>query len=187
MNVATQYVVGLPDWAGSLRTAYDIEGKAAAPVTEAECRLMLQTLLADRFKLAVHRETRTLGVAALVVTKGGPKPKLVRVLDSDRDKRVIVNGTVAAGSENGWSMEDFARYLLRFTTFERQAVDRTGLEGRYRFSFDFAVTPSAGGGPLNIADEVSAALQDQLGLKLENRNEPVEVVVIDHIEKPDEN
>jgi uncharacterized protein (TIGR03435 family) len=186
-NVATQYVVGLPPWASSLRTAYDIEAKAAGPVTEAQCRLMAQTLLADRFKLAVHRETKTISVAALVVAKGGPKPKLAKVVDSDKDKRVLVNGSVAFGSENGWSMAQLAEFLLRFSAGGRLVVDRTGLEGLFRFSLDFAVTPPAGGEPLNLADEVSAALQDQLGLKLENRNESAEVVVVDHIENPDVN
>ena len=187
LNVATQYVVGLPPWASSLRTAYDIDAKAAGPVTEAQCRLMVQALLADRFKLAVHRETRTLPVAALVVAKGGPKPKLAKVLDSDKDKRVRVNGTVAAGSENGWSMEQLSAFLLRFAPAGRMSVNRTGLEGQYRFSLDFSVVPPAGGGPLNVGDEVIAALQDQLGLKIENRDESVEVVVVDHIENPDEN
>jgi uncharacterized protein (TIGR03435 family) len=72
---------------------FDIEGKAAGPVTEAQCRLMLQTLLMDRFKLEVHRETRTLAVAALVVAKGEPKPKLTKALDS--------TGPPASGSNHG--------------------------------------------------------------------------------------
>jgi uncharacterized protein (TIGR03435 family) len=186
LNVAQEYVVGLPAWASSLRSAYDIEGKAAGSVTETQCRLMVQALLMDRFKLAVHRETRTLPVAALVVAKAGPKPKLKKVLDSDKDKTVVVNGAPAYGSANGWSMDQLAEFLLRFSP-GRLLVDRTGLEGQYRFSLDFAVTPPVGGGSLNIADEVSAALQDQLGLRIENRDEPAQVVVVDHIQNPDQN
>jgi uncharacterized protein (TIGR03435 family) len=186
LNVVQQYAVGFPAWVASRQEAYDIEGRTETRVTEAQCRLMVQALLADRFKLSVHRETRALPVAALVVAKGGPKPKLKKVLDSDLDKTVLVNGTPAYGSGNGWSMDQLAEYLLRFSP-ERMVVDRTGLEGQYRFSLEFAVIPPAGGAPLNVADEVAAALQDQLGLKIENRSESVEVVVVDHIEKPDGN
>ncbi len=140
-----QYVIGLPKWASGAEGVFDIEGKAAGPVTEAQCRLMLQALLTDRFKLAVHRETRTLPVAALVVAKGGPKPKLAKALDtdalqSDKDKRVFVNGTPAYASANGWSMAQLAEFLLRVYP-GRIVVDKTGLEGLYRFSLDYAVTP----------------------------------------------
>lgn len=177
-------LVGLPDWVNS--RAYDVEGRTEAPVTEAQCRLMAQSLLADRFKLAVHLETKSLPVSVLVVAKGGPKPKLKKAVDSDSDKGVFVNGAAMVGSSpKGYSMADLALLLSAavrsFGGGGPMVVDRTGLDGVYRFSLDFAVKG------VNAADEVAAALQEQLGLKIETRDESVEVVVVDHIEKPDAN
>jgi uncharacterized protein (TIGR03435 family) len=178
-------VVGLPDWADGRNGLYEIEGRVEAPVTEAQCRRMAQSLLADRFKLAVHIETRSFPVSALVVAKGGPKPKLRKAVDSDSDTGVFVNGAAMVGSSpKGWSMGELALFLSVAASMGGGGVvsDRTGLDGLYRFSLDFAV-----GKGVNVADETAAALQDQLGLKIETKNEQVEVVVVDHIEKPDEN
>jgi uncharacterized protein (TIGR03435 family) len=147
---------------------------------------MLQALLGDRFKLMVHRETRTLPVAALVVAKNGPKAKLKKALDSDNDVGVLINGNPGTGSPRGWSMDQLAEYLIRFSPPGRLFVNRTGLVGLFRFSLDFSVR-SPEGQPLNVADEVAVALREQLGLAIENRDEPTEVVVVDHIENPDVN
>jgi uncharacterized protein (TIGR03435 family) len=135
------------------------------------CRLMAQSLLADRFKLEVAK---------------GPKPNLKKAVDSDSDEGVFVNGAAMVGSSpEGWSTADLALFLSVAARSSGgggpMVVDRTRLDGVYRFSLDFAVKG------VNGADEVSAALQEQLGLKIENRNESVEVVIVDHIEKPDEN
>ena len=118
-----------------------------------------------------------------MVAKGGPKRALAKALDSDPDKRVLVNGTVAYSSEKGWSMAQLTEYLLRFYNGQI-IVDKTGLDGQYRFTLDFSVTPPAAGGPPDVAGEVSAALPGSTRPQAPgDRKEPVEVVVVDHIEE----
>ena len=133
-------LVGSPDWTTSGGSEYYvIEAKAAAPVSEDQCRLMVRELLADRFHLRMHEETRIIDAFDLVIAKGGPKIK--RVTDPDAP----VNGPgFNVGGESlqmlnpkakGWTMEQLA-YLLggRLTGLGRKVFDRTlsGLKGDSR-------------------------------------------------------
>jgi uncharacterized protein (TIGR03435 family) len=178
-------ISGAPDWLNSLRNGYYIQAKTEKSLTENQCRSMVQTLLKDRFGLRTHRETKEAPVFALVRVRRSPS---LREVDpgSNFDGGVRVNGAVQqALSEKepaaGWSMSGLAQYLSGLAVVGRPVVDRTGLSGIYSFSLEFA--------RFEQEDHASifTALTDQLGLKLEATKAPVEVLVIDHIERPAEN
>jgi uncharacterized protein (TIGR03435 family) len=116
---------GLEKWPAA-RGAFAIEATSVSPgpASDTQCRAMVRTLLAERFKLAVHRETRTLSVYALLIAKNGAKIK--PATDADLDG-VHVNGAKTFGSPKGWSMQELADFLVRFLN-PTPVVDRTGLE-----------------------------------------------------------
>lgn len=177
-----------PDWIGSER--YMIVAKATGPLPQDKILLMLQTLLADRFKLAFHREEKEMPIYALVVSKNGPKLKEAKdegatQISGDGDEIVFERA----------SMQQLAGTLAR--SVDRPVIDATSLKGLYNFKLAWADdvrpnpnAPTAGAsGPSDSADALSifTALQERLGLKLESRKAPVAVLVIDHIEKPSAN
>lgn len=177
-SVASYQITGGPEWLGLER--YDIVAKAAAPAPKPQLMLMVRTLLEERFGLRLHQETRELPIYALVVGKGGPKIRLV----ADTGATEIGGGDDHQLTARQVSMEALARTLSR--QFGRQVVDMTGLQGVFDFNLDYApdeVAPSDGGS----APSIFTALQEQLGLRLEARKGPVEVVVIDHADKPSQN
>jgi bla regulator protein BlaR1 len=173
---------------------YDIEAKAndqdprfkaavaAGPAAqEALLDLMLQSLLADRFKLAVHGEAKQASGYALVVAKGGPKLKEpTDVRDGDGSISVVGRGRLK-GQKAPLSM--LAAQLTR--VIGRSVVDETGLAGGFDFDLEWTLedTPT----DLASAPSIFTALQEQLGLRLETRKEQTELIVIDHVEKPDAN
>jgi uncharacterized protein (TIGR03435 family) len=182
------YQVTGPDWTNTER--YMIVAKAAGAVPQDKILLMLQRLLEDRFKLAIHRETREMPIYALVVSKSGPK------LQEARDEGASqINGHGEEIVFERASMGQLAGTLAR--SLDRPVVDATSLKGIYNFRLAWADdnrpnpnAPSAGvSGASDPADapSVFTALQERLGLKLESRKAPVEVLVIDHIEKPSAN
>jgi uncharacterized protein (TIGR03435 family) len=150
---------------------------------------MLRSLLEDRFKLAVHIETRELSVYVLTVAKGGPHFKA-----SEDD------GPMGAARQDGafryrrTPMAYLAGTVLsNLPSLGRPVLDRTGLDGIYDFSLnlfdpDKARSESDPKGDLQqqVDNGMSASLKD-LGLKLESQKGPVEILVIDHVEKPPEN
>jgi bla regulator protein BlaR1 len=183
------YQVAGPDWLDLPR--FDIVAKAAGAAPREQKMLMLQTLLADRFKLAVHRETKIMPGFVLMVAKNGPK--LAKAKDptgSDVDS----GATPGSTRYHGVSMKLLAGSLAR--DLGQPIDDKTGLEGTFDFELAYAkeerATPSlAERGDPKAADPLPSlftALQEQLGLKLEARKVPVEIVVVDHAEKvPTEN
>lgn len=178
---------GGPDWTHTPAARFDIQASPASPSTETECRRMLQTLLADRFKLAIHHETKPLDVYALVVAKTGPKIK--QATDADVDG-VHLNGAKTFGSPKGWSMPDLVDFLQRsFNPAGSPLVDRTGLEGIYKLTLNFAPGPYDFPGiePRGDGPDIFSALESQLGLRLERRKEPIDIIVIDRLEQPDAN
>lgn len=190
-NVRGFQVLGIPRWAEfrSPDSLFDIQAVAGAPVSLEQCRLMVQALLADRFKLSVHRETKELPVYALVVGKNGSKLKEAQ--DLDPSKPEPEGGFIRVETRTSkvwvrWSMAQLVDWLSMTTTQidQRNVVDRTGLTGIYEFSLMYEVFPAIARPDL---PDVFTAVQDQLGLKLESRKEPQEVIVIDHLERPSEN
>ncbi len=138
----------------------------------------LRSLLADRFGLTLYQETREQPVYTLVVAKGGPKLKE----PADKSQNFIRGGR---GSITGQSVG--LRLLVQNLSnqLDRQVIDKTGLTGSYDFELKW--TPDAGpDGPLPPSDTPSlfTALSDQLGLKLESAKGPVQVWVIDGVERP---
>jgi uncharacterized protein (TIGR03435 family) len=157
---------------------YDIVATVHGAASKERVALMLQSLLAERFKLALHRETKELPIYALVVSKTGMK---IREVQDDGSAPEIGSGGGHQIKAHLVSMKVLASSLQGY--MGDPVVDTTGLAGLYDLNLDF--TPdesmSAEGGSL------FEAVQQQLGLKLERRKGPVEVVVIDHVEKPSEN
>ncbi len=181
-------IVGYPDWTKDPGAIYAIEAKAAAPVSEEQCRRMVRALLTDRFNLRAHEEKRLIDALDLVVAQGGPKIK--RVTDPDN---APVNGPgFTVGGETfqmfdpklkGWTMEQLALALSPMTGLGRRVFDRTGLEGIYRIDLRFRRRDDDPG----EGTDVTTALREQLGLELRNAREPLDVVVVDHIERPSQN
>ena len=178
---------GMPAWANTRSGWFDIEGASAGSVSEAQCRLMVQSLLADRFKLTVHHQAKVLDVYALVVAKNGPKIKQATDVDQDG---VHVNGAKTYGSPKGWTMSEFADFLQRsFNPAASPVIDRTGLDGLYKLTLEYDPGPYdvPGVTPRGDRPDIFSALESQLGLKLERRKEPVDMIVVDRLEQPDAN
>lgn len=169
---------------------YDLSAKAGSRVTVEQLRQMLQTLLAERFKMALHRETKTLPVYTLVVGPNGPKLHEVQ-LPSRRGMIMRFDENVAT-FEMVANMGRFADAVSMFV--DRPVVDRTGLTGTYEITLRVPMdpeqvkqmTPGRPFGGFGPTAGIYSAVQ-QFGLKLESKKAPVDVLVIDHIERPTEN
>jgi uncharacterized protein (TIGR03435 family) len=180
-----EYEYSGPPWLHTAR--YDIVATTASPQPRAVVLQMLQHLLADRFKLTFHRETRTLPVYALVVGKSGPKLKpadeslpVPFELYSNFHMEPIPDGTVALRGYG--SLGQLCDFLSR--EVERPVVDRTGITG----NFDFRLLCAVEGFPgYDTSPSVFSALQTQMGLKLEADTSPIERTVIDRVEQPSGN
>lgn len=181
-------LIGDPSWINSDR--WDIVAKTGAPATWDQENKMLQPLLADRFKLKVHWETRQLPQYELVVARGGPKIRQTsRNGDANaRGGRTRIEKGLIDGHEI--SSAQFANFLRG--ELGRPVVDKTGLRGTYDFKLQWVPDesqPNSEGEappPDSAGPSVFAAIQE-LGLKLKAIREPVEVLTIDHVEKPSEN
>lgn len=159
-----------PAWLGSER--YDIAAKTSGQATQADLRIMLQALLADRFGLVTHRETKDTSVYALVVAKSGPKLKT-----STGDQRSpVLFAPPARLIGLGSTMQALALSLSR--PAGRKVVDQTGIVGAFDFSLSYSADEGIDGAP-----SLFTALQEQLGLKLEPQKGQTEVLVIDHAER----
>lgn len=181
-----------PPWLNSER--FDIAAKFpdAFPKDRdgynAGLRAMMQKMLADRFKLAVHQERKVLSVYGLVAAKGGIKFKEAPEGPSNSQSR----GTHYEGTSV--TMAKFAEFLER--RLELPVLDMSGLKGVYNLTLDWVPEPRQSAertGDSPVADSPSGptltvAIQEQLGLKLEMRKAPIEILVVDHAERaPTEN
>ncbi len=251
-----------PKWLDSER--FDIVAKVPEGATKEQVTVMLQNLLAERFKLTLHRETKELSMYALVVGAKGPKLKDSNVTDmppaSDSQRkeggrgeagaqaaapppplpRGLEKGRIKIGPDgcpemppmvagragnfmmmtpngecmisNGQTMDGLATQLSN--RFDRPVIDQTGLKGKYdlKLRYDPSSLPGGRGGPIMMIKDgpgpgpaggdpanriapdgdpppsIFNALQEQLGIKLESKKGPVDLLVIDHVEKtPTEN
>ncbi len=200
-NVKDKQILG-PDWLKSER--YDIVATLPAGAPRDQIPLMLQTLLEDRFKLALHRETKVLPIYALVVGKNGPK---LHQANAEGGLRVSMGpkGRKMTGSV---SIARLADTLSAF--MDRPVLDLTELKGNFDIDLDWTPDgqtggpgffgpggggrPPEGGGegkaaPDNAdAPSIFTAVQEKLGLRLEGRKSPVDILIIDHAERvPTEN
>jgi uncharacterized protein (TIGR03435 family) len=155
-----------------------------------QVQLMLQALLADRFALKIHRETKELPVYALTIGKKGPKfkksdgskePRLMFRAWSEPDGLRMIKLIV----ENG-SMQELVELYAKF--MDRLLIDKTGLQDRYDFTVDYEANPEAPGPFSQLSGPaLFKAFEEQAGLKLEATKGPVQILVIDHAEKPTAN
>jgi uncharacterized protein (TIGR03435 family) len=184
LNESSQ-VSGGPSWMSADSVRFDIAAVAPgerAPSGE-DVRLMLQTLLADRFQLKVHREKKETPVYALVIAKNGPKLK-----ESAPDEESSVRTGGVRTAEITLANVTTERLAIQISSgLDRPVVDKTGLKGHYDVKLNWI--PEFAGPPPPGSDGVSlfTALQEQLGLKLEPQKASIEILVIDHAEKPSEN
>jgi uncharacterized protein (TIGR03435 family) len=149
-------------------------------------RQMLQTLLADRFQLKLHRETKELPVYDLVVGKNGPKLKH-SAKDTEHGMHLAPLGFTLNFQFSNSSMPDLLRALTAGMNPDRPLFDKTGLMGSYDFTLEFTRTNRLGELADPAGTSVFTAVQEQLGLKLETAKEPTEFLVIEHAESPSEN
>jgi uncharacterized protein (TIGR03435 family) len=208
LNLLDQEIAGGPEWLDADK--FDIVAStpvATQPTPPAQSRLMLQRLLADRFKLTAHWETRELPVYALVKARadGSLGPGLTQTSEVECEKAKPLQpgqppepgarppcGALMFGPgvlrATGIPMEWFAQTLTTtpvITGIDRPVLDRTSLQGNYGFEMKFAAAGAANPDP--DRPELFTALQEQLGLKLESIRAPMDVLVIDRAEKPDAN
>jgi uncharacterized protein (TIGR03435 family) len=172
-----------PDWIKRKgEYIYDVVAKAAPDTPRERLQQMLQTLLTERFQLVLHREQRQESYAALVQSKKG-----IKLEPADPNLPGSVANTFHMGhiDTKGVYMPMLATVLSRF--MRQPVLDMTGLPGRYVVKLDWTpdpVEPIAPGTPApGASPSIFTALQEQLGLKLESRKGPLEVIVVDHAER----
>jgi len=160
---------------------YTILAKAAGPVPDGQMRIMLQTLLAERFRLAFHRQSREIHVFTLVADKNGPK---FHQSEGDGESKQQAHSKLV----RRWTSTTMAQLTSSLAeAMQAPVVDQTGLAGKYDFSLDLTpYLPPAGERP-DIAAMMTTAVREQLGLKLEPRRSTADVLVIDHLERPTAN
>lgn len=193
-DVQQKQVVGGPDWMSSQK--FDVDGQPDVPGTPdvAQLKTMVQKLLADRFALKFHKETRTMSAYVLTVAKDGPKLQksqadpngLPGLFFRQLGVLTVMNAT----------MENFTS-LMQSTVLDRPVVDQTALQGKWDFTLKWTPDESQFSGmgvkvppPSDAADApppLFTAIQEQIGLKLEAGKAPVPVLVLDHVEQPSAN
>jgi uncharacterized protein (TIGR03435 family) len=171
-----------PDWIKSKELRYNIVAKTLPDTPREQLLQMMQVLLTERFKLTLHREEKDLAYYALVVAKGGSK--MHEATDAPASVPTGIQGQLRIVSSR-MPMSTVATLLSRY--MRAFVVDRTGLKGPFEVKLvwtpDDRPVPDDERGP-----SVFTAVQEQLGLKLESRKGPMEVLVVDHAEKtPTEN
>jgi uncharacterized protein (TIGR03435 family) len=204
---------GVPDWAN--REMFDIEAKApdgafppGVPSTEADAKMrdMLKALLADRFKLAMRRETKEVSIYALTVAKGGPRMQKATILERNCEvaslERVgchqFMGGMGRGIHAKAVNMHDLAGFIENWT--DHPVLDRTGLEGMFAMDTDGwspmrapiaprePIDPNArpsGDGDMNDPTRPTLfTVVRKLGLDLKPRQGPVGIYLVEHIERP---
>jgi uncharacterized protein (TIGR03435 family) len=189
-DIDSDQVSGLPGWVRS--NYYDIEAKVDADTAaawkklspqevSAQQEMMMRSLLANRCQFKAHFETKELPAYDLVIAKGGLKMK-------EAPPEEKHDGMLAEGNVRGRSTSLDALVTNLSAWSGRMVVDQTGL-GEKRFDFDLKWTPDnrRATDPANLGPSIFTALEEQLGLKLVPGKAPVQVLVIDQIERPSEN
>lgn len=217
-SAASARALGGPAWIDNNR--YDVEGKipdaflaqmqkSPSKLHREQMLLMVQSMLAERFKLVVHVESREMQVYDLVVAKGGPKLAVAKEVQpgdnapppptapgkppspADMRQGIMVlpkSKNVVEMTAKGQTLDSFAQ--MPFFGLESPIVNKTGLTGKYDFTLDWSRDQD--GQPADAPADTDApglftAIEEQLGLKLVATKGPVDVIVIDHIELPSEN
>jgi uncharacterized protein (TIGR03435 family) len=172
-NVKEYQVSGGSAWASRLDSLFDIEAKAEGQPNMAQVRLMLQSLLAERFHLKLRRESKESPAYNLVVAKGGLKMK--RIADDAEPVPVARQG----------SMEQLAALLSLMV--DRPVIDKTGLPGTYEYSNGLTLLDMGAQDSADAITRAVTAIQDQLGLRVESAKATLEMLVIESAEQPTPN
>jgi uncharacterized protein (TIGR03435 family) len=194
----------LPKWVST--DQYAINAQAEGSPTKDQMRLMMQSLLADRFKLTVHLERQEAQVIALVLDKPGKTgaklyphsdgpPCDVSDLPSDFfpatcDQVWAIdkpNSQILMGGRNMTMDQIAANFSPLSAYFAQSVVNQTGLEGRFDFTIQWTRESNNTALPDPLATTLREAMQDQLGLKLKSTKASIDILVVDHIERPTEN
>jgi uncharacterized protein (TIGR03435 family) len=166
-----EYQISGPIWLNDDSECFDIAAKAPPETPKPQMREMLQALLAERFKLTLHRESRTLPLYNLLPTTKGPKLQPA-ASPTGRSSTNSSGGNVTASNI---SMTDFAYQLSRWLS--RPVRDKTGIKGTFDLTLRYDERDSSD------RPSLFAALQEQLGLRLQPAKGPVEILVIDQVAK----
>jgi uncharacterized protein (TIGR03435 family) len=196
-DVRNYQISGGPNWMDSAKFNVEAKAGSALPIPvgpgSGPMQLMVQSLLADRFKLKVHKETREEQVYELVEDKRGSKLKEAAALAEDSPQGLQMGRGQMIGMAAPMAL--LARQLSQL--LGRTVIDKTGLTGKYEFTLHWTPDPGAFAGAPGGPDaapqadlsgpSLSTAVQEDLGLKLASAKGPVEMLVIDHVERPSEN
>jgi uncharacterized protein (TIGR03435 family) len=192
-DIHPNQLIGAPAWVTSDR--YDITAKVEgdATPTQDQLKIMLGKLLADRFQLAFHREQKELSVYSLNVAKSGAK---ITKNELKNDALGVIFRGLGSFAFNNATMDDLCR-TLQTAALDRPVVNKTGLAGKYDFTLVWTPeqllsappNPNSLAGPekANTPPDIYAAVQQQLGLKLDAVKLSTEVLVVDKVAKPSDN
>lgn len=194
MNVMLMFAYGIhpkqlvdaPAWFASDR--YDIEGviDTEGQPSLKQMQHIVQRLLADRFELKFHQETREQSVYAITLAKGGPKLTKSKgdpnALGDESDQS---HGAQITQTITNLSMPEFALLIQFFT--DRPVVDQTGLTGKWDFKWTWTMDDSRPSPDADAPPGMFTAIEEQLGLKLDAKRAPADMYVIDHVERPSAN
>jgi uncharacterized protein (TIGR03435 family) len=187
-------ILGLPTWADTDK--FDLAAKPDAPgaPSDKQWKSMMQKLIAERFKLTYHHDKKELSVYAITVAKTGSK-----LTKSDGDPEGLPGNFFRGLGDmvnTNSTLQDFAG-VMQAAVLDRPVVDQTGISGRYNFTLKWTPDESQFGGmgikvppPSDKADAppgLFTAMPEQLGLKMDPVKAPVDVFVVDHVEKPSDN
>jgi uncharacterized protein (TIGR03435 family) len=197
-GVHAKQLIGLPAWASTDK--YDLAGEPDAPgaPNEKQTKSMVQKLIAERFKLTFHHDQKDLSVFAITVAKSGSAPGSKLTPSQSGPNGLPANFFHGLGNlvNVNSSIKDFAR-IMQAVVLDRPVVDQTGITGRFDFTLKWTPDESQFVGlgvkippPSDKPDappNLFTAIQEQLGLKLDPTKAPVDVLVIDHADKPSDN
>ena len=176
-------LIGGPSWIDNDR--FDVDAKPEQPTSREQMLLMFRSVLADRFALLTHRDNRTMSVYSLTVAEGGPRfgPYFQALKDGDpfppSEGRLLLGGTLREFGEGlRRNMESFdpSTGPVPPGTEIPPIIDHTGIAGSYSIRLD-----------IGTREDWPSLLEHQLGLKVEQRKETVEVLILDHVAKPTQN
>jgi len=197
-GVKDYQIINMPDWAKAPRGEYfDIVAKSEGESTPTadQLKLMVQALLAERFKLKLHREMKELLVYALVIGKNGHKLRELSEAEKTAANDPAGPGERArvAGSSPPTTLKSTLPILIQLLSYrvDRPIVDQTGLTGMYEYSMvdrrQLVSEQEPGSLDPDAGRSIFSEVQDKMGLGLEPRKDLAEVLVIDHAEKPSPN